>query len=209
MRLAIVTPPAGEPVTLAEAKSHLRVTIADDDARISRHVSAARQMVETRLGRVLITQGWDVFLDAFPSHPGLFDRRFRAFGFGHPLFMPLAGMGEIEVPLPPLTSVERVRYVDGSGVVQTLDPSRYRVAFGDPGRIVPALGQSWPSTASVPDAVEVRFVAGYANADAVPACAKEAVLAIVQRLYDGASGDVWPSEVDRILTPIRFSGGVH
>ena len=59
MPLVIVTPPAEEPVSLAEAKLHLRVDIADDDALITALISAARQAAETITGRQIVTARWN------------------------------------------------------------------------------------------------------------------------------------------------------
>lgn len=58
MPLQLVTPPAGEPVSLAEAKQHLRVDGGDDDLLIGSLITAARQAAETKTGRQLITARW-------------------------------------------------------------------------------------------------------------------------------------------------------
>jgi uncharacterized phiE125 gp8 family phage protein len=56
MRFVIVTPPATEPVSVAEAKEHLRVTYADEDGLIATLIAAARLRVEQAAGLALITQ---------------------------------------------------------------------------------------------------------------------------------------------------------
>ncbi len=58
MPLQLVTPPAEEPVSLEEAKLHLRVDFDEDDALILALISAARQAAETITGRQLITARW-------------------------------------------------------------------------------------------------------------------------------------------------------
>ena len=45
------TPPAVEPVTVAEAKAHLRVDISDDDTYIGTLITAAREWCEEYLDR--------------------------------------------------------------------------------------------------------------------------------------------------------------
>src|SRR3974377_971688 len=77
MRLDLITPPAVEPVTLAEAKQHARVEYPDDDALITGMIVAARRMAETRLRSALITQTWNLYLDSFPSAGGYYNRAIR------------------------------------------------------------------------------------------------------------------------------------
>ena len=62
MPLQIVTPPANEPVSLLEAKQHLRVDGDDDDLLIGSLIAAARQAAETQTGRQLITARWKLVL---------------------------------------------------------------------------------------------------------------------------------------------------
>ena len=73
------SPPATEPVSLAEAKAHLRVTHNDDDAYITTLIKTARQGIEAQTGLGLISQGWSVFLDDWPEQwtPGLGSRYCR------------------------------------------------------------------------------------------------------------------------------------
>ncbi|NFV80001.1 head-tail connector protein [Magnetospirillum aberrantis] len=160
MSLILITAPAVEPISLDEAKAHLRVTGTDDDALIGGFIAAARQNLDGRdgwLGRALMPQTWELRLDAFPA--------------------------EITVPLPPLREIVSVKYIDLDGAEQTLDPALYQVVAGEPARIVPAHGQVWPSTRRQPDAVRVQFDAGYDDAAAVPAPIKAATLLHVGTLY--------------------------
>jgi uncharacterized phiE125 gp8 family phage protein len=67
MTRVLATPPADEPVSLAEAKAHLRLTQDDEDGMISRLIVAARRLVEAQTGLVLIRQGWTVSLVRWPD----------------------------------------------------------------------------------------------------------------------------------------------
>ncbi len=162
MGLVLVTAPGVEPVSLAEAKSHLRVDTTDDDALITALITAAREQVENDTRRALVTQTWDYVLDAFPSG------------------------SEIVLPLPPLQSVTSITYRDKDGNSSTFDASNYVVdTAGMFGRVVLKSGVTWPSVTLYPaGAVTVRFVAGYGDAGAVPQSLKQAILLLVGHLYE-------------------------
>src|SRR5690349_16359269 len=67
MSLSLITPPVGEPVTLADAKAHLKIDTSDDDALIGQLITAARARVEWHTGRALMTQSWILWLDRWPD----------------------------------------------------------------------------------------------------------------------------------------------
>ena len=67
MSSILLTPPAVEPVTLADAKAYLRVDNDDDDAVISALIAGARAHVEAQTRRALITQTWRLVRDAWPG----------------------------------------------------------------------------------------------------------------------------------------------
>lgn len=140
------TPANSECVTLAEAKAHLRVDVADDDALITALITAARQEAEHKMGRTLVETVWELQLDAFPAD------------------------GCMRLHNPPVASVATVRYYDSANTLQTLDASFYVVdAASEPARLVLAYGKSWPATYSRPGAVQVRYTAGLPVADAAKA----------------------------------------
>jgi uncharacterized phiE125 gp8 family phage protein len=162
--LRIVAPPYA-PVTLAEAKQHLRVDHDDEDDDIQMCIDAATGFVDGPdgfLGRALIDQTWDLYLDRFPTR-------------------------EIKIPLPPLIELESVTYDDSAGVVTVLDPTLYSVdAVSEPGWIVP-VNSSWPTTFDGINAVRIRFRAGYIDTSMhppvgeIPADIRKAIL-----LYTGS-----------------------
>ena len=63
MGLKLVAPPEVEPVTLEEAKAHLRLEGDSDDDYVSALLTAARERVELFLRRALITQAFEYVLD--------------------------------------------------------------------------------------------------------------------------------------------------
>jgi uncharacterized phiE125 gp8 family phage protein len=178
--LKLVTGPTVEPVTLAEAKAHLRVEVADDDALISRLIAAARQMAETRLRRALVNQTWDLVLDRWP--PLRLADSGRVY---QTLNMPWAAASTIEVTNPALVSVTSITYLDPAGGTQTVNSGDYVVLAGTPGLIFPAVGKSWPAVQSRPGVITVRYVAGFgADATTVPECVKTWILMHLGSWYE-------------------------
>jgi uncharacterized phiE125 gp8 family phage protein len=95
--LDILTPAATLPVSLAEAKSHLRVTHDDEDLAIQTMIAAATERFERETGMCLLETEWQLVMDAFPK-----------------------STRPIRLPKVPLVSVEAVKYVDGNGTADDL-----------------------------------------------------------------------------------------
>jgi uncharacterized phiE125 gp8 family phage protein len=67
MSSILLTAPATEPLSLAEAKAYLRVETGDDDAVIGALIAGSRIHVEAQTRRALITQSWRISVDAWPD----------------------------------------------------------------------------------------------------------------------------------------------
>lgn len=160
MALRQVTPPTGEPVTLAEAKAHLRVTHSEEDALIGSLIVAAREALDGKdgvLGRALVTQMWVLVMDEFPA-------------------------GRFTIPLPPLQGIESVEYKDTDGVWQVMSDADYEADIdSEPGVIAPVT--SWPATKESLGAVRITFAAGYGTAEEVPQALKAAMLLHIGDLF--------------------------
>lgn len=168
MKLVTVTAPAAEPISLNEAKLHLRVDIADENTAIESWITAARLSAERFLNRALVTQTFDLFLDCWPA-------------------------GRIiNVPRPPLQSVSFIKYTDDEGNESTLPAGQYLVSTaGEPGQVVLKNAYSWPSVdLREVDGIQVRFVAGYGNAAAVPANFKTAMYLWLGDFYENRENTV-------------------
>jgi uncharacterized phiE125 gp8 family phage protein len=146
-----------EPVSLAEIKLHLKLnaTVTTEDSLLAALIVAAREYGETFMHRALSLQTWDEKLSGFPCD------------------------GVLWLPKAPLVSVTSVTYVDTAGVTQTWSNTLYTVdAPSGPkaraGCLVPNYGQVFPSTRDVPNAVVVRFVAGYAGTPVIVATLTQA-----------------------------------
>jgi uncharacterized phiE125 gp8 family phage protein len=160
MSLQILTPPSAEPVTVDEVKAVLRMSVTNtaDDAMIAGNIVAAREQAEKVTRRSLASKSYLLSLDKFPS-PG---ERFI-------------------LPVPPLVSVESIKYLDSSLTQQTWDPAEYFLALNQtPGVIVPKPGQIYPCAVLVPGAVEVRFTAGQYDRESV----RQAIRQIAAFYYD-------------------------
>lgn len=193
MTLKLITAPATEPVTASEAKSHLRVDTTADDTLIGTLITAARQHVENHLRRALITQTWELVMDAFPA-------------------------GDvIRLPRPPLVSVTSIKYTDVAGSESTFSSAAYVVdTDSTKGRVVLKSGETWPSdTLAAANGVRVRYVAGYGEASAVPRPIRQAILLLIGTLYEnresvlvaqGVTVAQLPFGVEALLMPYRIFG---
>lgn len=188
-RNKLITPPAVEPVSLAEAKQHARIEYPDDDALVAGLITAARLVCETELRRAFISQTWETYLDYWPwpgQSPGT-----GAMGFYRGSYIPqiqgypYTPWSTIQIDNPNLISVTSISYIDVDGTVQTLDPSKYQVELGAPGRIHPAYGTTWPPIRCMPGAITVNYLAGYGTAATdVPPCIAVAIKMMVAELYE-------------------------
>lgn len=216
MGLLLLAAPAEAPVTVAEAQVQVRSENAEEEGLLASLIAAATANAESYCRRRFVTQEWRLLLDLFPGGCGAWPPYTGDAVAGG--FVPWSGMPTwydeyalraarrrraIVVPHPPLAAVQNVKYVDGSGVEQTLDPSVYVVRPAEvPGEIVPAFGQVWPSPRFQPDAVSVDFTAGYGDAVAVPDAVKRAILMIVDNLYEnrGTQSPVQLHEIPQAAT---------
>jgi len=183
MALVLVTPPAVEPLTLAEVKLAFRLdeTSTLEDSYLNSLIKAARESAEDFLGRALIEQQWGLFLDDFPAGP------------------------TIEIPKPPLVSVTHVKYTDPNGVVQTLtlDVDYVVDAKTEPGWVILPEAKSWPTVKESVHVVEIQFKCGYgAAASAVPETIRLAMLHIVGHWYENREA----YSPDRPLSEIPLAG---
>lgn len=168
MSLRLITAPSVEPVSLVEAKAHLRVTGSDEDALITALIVAAREAVEHELGRALVTQTWEKTLDMFPE--------------------------AIELTNSPVQSIASVKYLDWDGIEQTLSSSSYildNASDSRPAWLTPAYGYDWPGTFRTINAVKVRYFAGWPTVLAVPQAIKQWMLLNIGHWFENreASGD--------------------
>lgn len=158
-RASLVTPPASEPVSVADVKAHARITETAEDALIGNWITAARQHLESTIGRAFITQTWDVYYDTFAE--------------------------ALLLPYSPLGAITTVTYYDAAGTQQTLSTSVYEaVELWHVARVREKYGQYFPTTRGGNDDVTVRYTCGFgATAASVPAPLKQALTLLAAEFY--------------------------
>lgn len=169
LRLKLVTAPAAEPLSVSQLKTHLRIDHNDEDDDLTALIVEAREKLESDMRRAFITQTWRMSLDGWPT------------------------LDEILLPRPPLQSVTSVVYKDSEGNSTTWSSSAYIVdTDSEPGRIVLAYGETWPSLTLYPaNPIQITFVAGYGDAaDDVPGNVKRALKLLCGHWYENREGTV-------------------
>lgn len=189
MGYKLKTAPTVEPVTLAEAKLHLKLdSDTTDDTLITALIVAARQAAENYTGRAFINQTWEYATDEFPDE-------------------------EMTLRPAPLSSITSITYVDANGATQTLSTSVYDAnTYDAPGCAFLRYGQCWPSARDVENSILITFVAGYgSSASSVPAPVKAAILLTVGHLYEhresviiGTTAAEMPQSASWLLDPYRI-----
>lgn len=180
--LTLVSAPAAEPITAAEARDWCRAGPHADLGEVAALVTAARLLAERGWSRQLLTATWRLTLPEFPAW-------------------------ELRVPLGPLRSVTSVQYTDPDGNTQTLSAGRYEAdSSADPWVIQPAYGYSWPAARGARQAVRVTFTAGYGDAASdVPEPIRLALRIAVAWWYErrgdeaAAAGLELPASATRLL----------
>lgn len=197
--LRLITGPTSEPITLEQARLHLRLDATGspethpDDTIVEALIATAREHLDGNdgiLGRCLMTQTWELVMDQFP-------------------------WSEMKIPLPPLQSISSIKYDDLDGVEQTISSSSYivdNVAKNKPGWVVPVATYTWPATMDKINAVRVRFVAGHGIATQIPAPIMQAMYLLIGHWY-GSREQVTPVNlssipmgVDALLANYRTMG---
>jgi uncharacterized phiE125 gp8 family phage protein len=188
MTLVMTSGPSAEPVSVAEAKAHMRVDTETEDALVASLIVTSRLHIEAALGLALLTQSWSYFVDAWP--------RSR----------------EIVLPLKPVKAVSTVRVWSQDGTSQTLSADAYTLdGEGKPPRLVLSRSAAPPAPGRSASGIEIAFSAGYGDAGIdVPAPIRQALLLLVAHWFEnrephGAnmSETEIPHMVSALLAPYR------
>lgn len=187
-----------DPVTLAEARLHLRLPsniTTDEQNEITRLISVATEYAEQFTNRLWTTGSRVETFDAFPYSVS---RKRQG------LYLPGGN----------ISSITSITYYDANYAQQTLASSEYRLV-GAPERatVYPGMGKEWPTdVANEPDHIAVTYALD--GTVGVPAAVKQAVLLTVGALYeyreDGVIDNAGlalvkaPKAAEDLLTPYRI-----
>lgn len=174
---------------MAQAKAQCKIDddITSEDLLLAGLIATAREWAEHKCQRAFISQVWEASLDAWPCN------KF------------------ITLPMPNMLSLTSVKYIDASGVEQTLSNSNFTVDdYGIRHSIWLGSNQTWPSiSTALPNPIKIRYTCGFGvDADSVPACIKQWMLLRVEDMYKnrGAYVDGSMNElpyIDRLLDSVR------
>ena len=162
------------PVTLTEAKSHLKVDTSADDTYIESIIKAATQLSEEYTNRFFINTVIDQTCSSFAELQTLFKSKDN--------------------------DVQYVKYYDSNESLQTLADTEYdKMLSYEPAQIQLADGKSFPDITKRNDAVICRYTVGYGSAASdVPEIIKQAILLTIGNFYQNRNSVV----VGRIATEL-------
>jgi uncharacterized phiE125 gp8 family phage protein len=187
MSLTLTVAPALEPVSLTEAKTHLRVDATAEDTFITGLITTSRLQVEAITGLALIQQTWTWRFDGWPGR-------------------------SVALPLRPVLAVTSVRTQNADLSFTTVAPANYILEpQGPPPRLVP-VNAGFPNPGTAALGIEIVFAAGFGPAATdVPAPLRQAILLLVahwfenrEPIIDGAPVTRFPDAVIGLLDPYRM-----
>jgi len=185
MALKLITGPAVEPVSIDDAKTHLRVDYSDQDAEITRLISTARTICEMYQHKAYINQTWQLTLDSFPD--GRPPSSLYAL-YSHAPVSYQDFKDHIVIPISPLVTVNSVKYyiTDNTETIMTPGTAYFVDNQNEPGRIALPYMIPWPMVILRPEnGVIINFTSGYGtNATTVPSEVISAILLLVSHLYE-------------------------
>jgi len=183
-RLLLITPPAAEPVTVAEANMNSHITHSVEDTLMEKWITAGRELAEIYLRRSLINQTWELSYDHFPRMP-------------------------IALPRSPVSSITSITYYDYEDTATVISSDNYQLdVSASPARVGLTYGYTWPSvTLRSIDSVKIRYVAGYGAAGtSVPSVINDAIILYCTHRSENRSGEAEeaPKQFYNTLRPKRL-----
>ncbi len=206
--IIVQSQPAAEPVSVATAKNFLRVEITDDDLLIGVLITAAREACEMFCSRSFAPKSYVQAMDSFPYYTdtAVSQMAYPPSYYSLPMYSTtLWNYSQmIKLYYPPAIEVQGIDYTATDGTNKTLvqDTDFLLDNIWEPARIFPKPGAMWPPCLYVPNAVRIRFTAGFgdtltsdpapidgelpngAGAQPMPGRVKIAILQLVANWYE-------------------------
>tara|TARA_R100000781_G_scaffold101170_1_gene64649 strand:- start:892 stop:1548 length:657 start_codon:yes stop_codon:yes gene_type:complete len=206
--IQITTAPTVEPITLQEAKEHLRLDDSADERILQRYIETARRFAEEYTKRSLSQQTISFFADAYDE---LADPLFEGVKTGPYLNY---YKNYIVLPRPPVISVTSVSTFADDDTETTFAASKYFVDnVREPARVVLRLGESFPTALRVANAIKVVYSAGYSSVYDIPEPIRIGILQHVAHLYEHR-GDMYdaitpfPKQLKSLYAPYVVHEGL-
>jgi len=173
----VITPASTYPVSLTEAKSHLKVDTSADDTYITSIIKAATQLSEEYTNRFFIDTVIEQTCSDFAQLQTLFKSK--------------------------VSAVAHVKYYDSDNSLQTLSATIYDTQLQyEPSQIQLADDKSFPEITKRNDAVVARYTVGYGSAASdVPEIIKQAILLTIGNFYQNRNSVV----IGRIATELPMN----
>jgi uncharacterized phiE125 gp8 family phage protein len=183
----LLSGPAVEPISLDEAKSHLRVEHDDDDDVIAALIAGARVHVEAQTRRALIAQSWRLIRDRWPDN------------------------GRIAVLPAPLVQLAAARVYRLDGTTQAIDPAAFAADVASAPALLSFVSGAMPAPGRIVAGIELDVDVGFGEAaEDVPVPLRQAIRVLVAHWYEnrgliaqGAGVAVLPETAAALLMPYR------
>lgn len=166
----VVTDATVYPVTLAEAKTQLRITDDNSDTLLNRLIKTATKAAETDLNRAIVRQKWRLYFNHF--------------------------FNDMRVLPHTVREIDQIQYVDLNSATQTVAAATYTFDLAGQ-RVLLGYNQNWPATRAFDNDVWIDVWSGYYDETAspvnvtsgIPEDVKQAVLMLVYELYQNPGAE--------------------
>lgn len=158
MTLVLSQPPISEPITLDEAKTHLRIEHDSEDDLLNALITTAREYLEMQTQLALVTQTWRLSIDNWPMDQFL------------------------SLKKSPVQSIDQIEQFDENGSAELISISDMILdGNAHPGRLYTS-EQTNPD--QIINGIEITFTAGFGSASDVPDMLKRAMLIHIAHMFE-------------------------
>lgn len=186
MTIAELSPPGAEPITLAEARAHLRLDDGAEDGLLEALIRTARGHLEQITGLALIARSFRLYLDAWPASR------------------------MIQIVKGPVQAIDSVTVYDEAGM--PLELALSGAVLDGAARPARLMLPDLPAPGLALNGIEIDFTAGFGEAGTdVPDTLKRALLTHVAAMFElrgvlspGDQPGTLPPGYERLVAPFRI-----